>query len=64
MIAIIKSINALKYKFDCCVEEFAVEHPNIAFIAMFAAIPILVMLAVSLCTTVIVLPFAWLFGWL
>ena len=64
MAAIWKSIHNFEDKFDRCAEHFALHHPFWAFLAMFIGIPIFILIAVAVSTTLIALPIAWFFGWL
>ena len=64
MAAIWKSIHNFEDKFDRCAGHFALHHPFWAFLAMFIGIPIFILIAVAVSTTLIALPIAWIFGWL
>lgn len=64
MAAIWKSIHNFEDKFDRCAERFALRHPHIAFLAMFIGMPLLILIAIAVATTLITLPMAWIFGWL
>lgn len=64
MAAIWKSIHNFEDKFDRCAERFALCHPFGALLAMFIGIPIFILIAVAVATTLIILPMAWIFGWL
>lgn len=60
MAAIWKSIHNFEDKFDRCAEHFALHHPFWAFLAMFIGIPIFILIAVAVSTTLIALPIAWI----
>ncbi len=61
---ILKSIRNFEDKFDRSAERFAFHHPYLAFLAMFIGMPILTLMAVVVSATIIILPIAWIFGWL
>ncbi len=64
MTAILKSFHRFEEKFDKQAERFAFHHPFLSFLIMFIGMPIFILLSVSLCTTLIALPMALIFGWL
>lgn len=64
MTAIIKSIHKFEDDFDRKAERFAFHHPYIAFAMMFIGIPLFTLMAVAASTTVLILPVAWILGWL
>lgn len=64
MTAIIKSIHKFEDDFDRKAERFAFHHQYIAFVMMFIGIPLFTLMAVSASTTVLILPIAWILGWL
>lgn len=64
MKAILKSIHRFEDKFDRIAGRFASCHPYLASLVMFIGMPIFILLVVSACTTIIVLPMALIFGWL
>ena len=45
-------------------ERFAFHHRYIAFVMMFIGIPLFTLMAVAASTTVLMLPIAWILGWL
>lgn len=45
-------------------ERFVFHHPYIAFVMMFIGIPLFTLMAVAASTTVLILPIAWILGWL
>ena len=63
MAAIMKSIRCFEDKFDCKAEYFAFSHPYLAALAMFIGVPAFILAVVAACTTLIILPFAVIFGW-
>lgn len=64
MTAIIKSIHKFEDDFDRKAEQFAFHHPYIAFVMMFIGIPLFTLMEVAASTTVLILPIAWILGWL
>lgn len=64
MTTIMKSIHKLESSFDKRAQHFAFHHPFLAYLAIFIGIPIFILLAVTVSTTLIALPIAWIFGWL
>lgn len=64
MTAILQSIHKIEDKFDRCAGRFALRHPCVAFLAMLIGIPLFILIAVAVFTTVIAFPLAWIFGWL
>lgn len=64
MTAILKSIYKVEKHFDKSTERFALHHPYLTLLAMFIGMPIFILLAVTVCTTLAALPFALIFGWL
>ena len=63
MTTIIKSIYKFEDKFERSAECFAFHHPYLAFLAMFIGMPIFILIAVTVSTTLIALPMTWIFGW-
>lgn len=55
--------NIAKDKWDTVMEGFATRHPYVSFLALFIGMPLCILLAVCLCTTVTMLPVAWIMGW-
>ena len=51
-------------KFDKAVEKFMYRHPYVAFLTLFIGMPIFILIAVFVCTTVAILPISWAMGWL
>lgn len=64
MIKILKSFYKTEHRFDVAVERFFFHHPYLGFFTAFIGIPIFILGAVTLSTTVIMLPLSFLFGWL
>ena len=64
MAAIWKSIHSFEDKFDRCAKRLALRHPYLAFLAIFIGIPLFILIAVAVSTTLIAIPIAWIFEWL
>lgn len=64
MTKIIKSFYETKHKYHAAAKRFFFHHPYLGFFAFFIGIPIFMLGAVIISTTVIVLPLSFLFGWL
>lgn len=59
-----KSIQKFEYEFDIKAERYIWRHPILGFLVIFVGMPAFVLLGVCICTIVIAVPMAWLFGWL
>lgn len=64
MTKIIKSLYEAEHKFDAIAERFFFHHPYLGFFTAFIGIPIFILGAVTISTTVIMLPLSLLFGWI
>lgn len=64
MTKIIKSFYKAEHKFDATAERFFFHHPYLGFLTAFIGIPIFILGAVTISTTVIMLPLSLLFGWI
>ncbi|RHP32053.1 hypothetical protein [Lachnotalea sp. AF33-28] len=62
MTAILESLHKFERGFDERVQRFALYHPCLALFAAFAGIPIFLLGAVAVCTALITLPLALIFG--
>lgn len=51
-------------KLDKAAEKFMCRHPRIAFFTLFIGMPILILIAVFVGTTLIMFPISWIMGWL
>ncbi|MDD3338665.1 MAG: hypothetical protein PHS82_07420 [Lachnospiraceae bacterium] len=56
--------NFKQNKFHETVENFMDHHPCVDFLALIIGVPMSVIIAVSVCTTAIMVPIAWLMGWI
>lgn len=64
MSKLLKFIQIVKSNFDASVEHFFFHHPYLGFFIGFIGIPIYIFCAVTISTTVIMLPLSFLFGWI
>lgn len=64
MSAIFKAIHEFDKRIEVRAEHFAFKHPYLAFFAMFIGMPLFILIAVAVSTTLIAIPIAWIFGWL
>ena len=64
MTKIRKSIRKLEARFDKTAEAFVFHHSNLAFLAMFIGIPVIVLVVVCIATTIIAFPITWIMDWL
>lgn len=63
MTKIIKSLYETEHRFDAAAEHFFFHHPCLGFFTAFIGVPIFILAAVTISTTVILLPLSFLFGW-
>lgn len=61
---IVQSIHKLERIFDTKAEWLAFHHPYLAFFTVFVGMPIVVLAAVCVCTTIVILPVSWFAGWI
>lgn len=64
MTKIMNRVHAWEAGFDKKAVRFASHHPYLAYLAVFIGMPLFILGAVFLSTTVIMLPLALIFGWL
>lgn len=64
MTKIKKSFYEAEYKFDAAAERFFFYHPYLGFFTVFIGMPIFILGAVVISTTVIMLPLSFLCGWI
>lgn len=60
----IKHVSRLENRMDDSIEKFVFHHQFLGFCMVFIGIPFVILAAVCVCTAVIVLPMAFLFGWI
>lgn len=64
MFTFIKRISRFENHIDVAIERFIFRHKFWGFIIIFIGIPFVTLAAVCICTTIITLPFAFMFGWM
>ena len=64
MTYMMQSIHNVGHRVDAAVSHFTRMHPYLSFVCRFVGMPLLILLAVCVLTSVIVLPVAWLCGWI
>lgn len=60
----LKSIQTAESNFDASVERFLLNHPYLGLLTACIGVPVFTLAAVTISTTVIMLPVSFLFGWL
>lgn len=60
----INCIHRFKNWFEQMTSYVILYHPFVAYLFMFIGIPFFIIVAISVCTAIITIPIAWLFGWL
>lgn len=61
---ITKSFRKFEREFDIRADKFMWKHPILGFLAVFAGMPVFILICVCISTAAIAFPMAWLFGWL
>ena len=64
MTHMIQTIKTCETTFDQNAEHFLFKHPFLGFMGSVVCVPIFILAAVSISTMVVILPIAWMFGWL
>ncbi len=64
MFTLIKRISRFENHMDASIERFIFRHKFWGFIIIFIGIPFVTLAAVCICTTIIALSFAFIFGWM
>lgn len=59
-----RRMSRLEKWFDTSVEELIEYHQILGFLTIFVGMPLLVLIAVCAGTTIIMLPLAWMLGWI
>ena len=63
MLTFMKRVSRFENHIDTSIERFLFHHKFLGFIFIFIGIPLVTLAAVCICTTAIVLPIAFIFGW-
>lgn len=64
MTYIMKSIYKIEYRIGEAAENFFSRHLFLCYFMAFIGMPVLILITVFICTTILVLPVALLLGWL
>lgn len=64
MMNMVKKIKEKEIVFENQAEKYLFHHPYIGFFLIVAGMPIFILLAVTICTAVIMLPISYFMGWL
>lgn len=64
MFTLIKSVSRFENHIDASIEKFIFHHKFLGFLMIFIGMPFVTLAAVCVCTTIITLPIAFLFGWI
>lgn len=64
MFTLIKRISRFENHMDASIKRFIFRHKFWGFIIIFIGIPFVTLAAVCICTTIITLSFAFIFGWM
>ena len=59
-----RRMSRLEKWFDTSIEELIAHHQILGFLIIFIGMPLLVLIAVCAGTTIVMLPLAWMFGWI
>ncbi len=64
MTAILHMVHCVEYSFEDSIRQFVSVHPYIASMALLIGTPLFIVLAVVVCTMVIMAPIGWMLGWM
>ena len=64
MFTFIKRVSRFENHIDTSLEKFVFHHQFLGFFMIFGGIPLVTLAAVCVCTTILALPIAFLFGWI
>ena len=64
MTYMIQTIKTWEITFDQKAEHFIFKHPFLSFVGIVVGVPIFILAAVGVSTKIVILPIAWMFGWL
>lgn len=64
MTRILNFIHKAEQRFDNAATHFVYHHPFLGYLVAFVGVPLLILVAVFVCTTILALPIAWIFGWI
>lgn len=64
MFTLIKRISRFENHIDTSIEKFIFHHRFLGLLLIFVGMPLVTLVAVCVCTTIIALPIAFMFGWI
>lgn len=64
MFAFIKRASRFQNHIDAAMEKFIFHHKVLGFFIIFIGMPLVTLAAVCICTSILALPIALLFGWI
>lgn len=64
MLTIKKRVSRFENHMDASMEKFMFHHKFLGFVMIFVGMPVVTLIAVCACTTMITLPLAFMFGWI
>lgn len=64
MFTLIKRVSRFENRIDTSLEKFVFHHQFLGFFMIFVGMPLVTLAAVCICTAMIALPIAFLFGWI
>ena len=64
MTRIISAIHHFENRTADAVNRFVCRRPVLAFLCLFIGMPLFILLSVFITSAILVLPLAWIFGWL
>lgn len=64
MFTFIKRVSRFENRIDTSLEKFVFHHQFLGFFMIFVGMPLVTLAAVCVCTTILALLIAFLFGWI
>lgn len=64
MFTFFKRVSRFENRIDTSLEKFVFHHQFLGFFMIFVRMPLVTLAAVCVCTTILALPIAFLFGWI
>lgn len=64
MFMLVKRVSRFENYIDAAMEKFLFQHRLLGIFMIFIGIPLVTLAAVCVCTTMITLPIAFMFGWI
>lgn len=63
MVSLLRRFSHMGSRIDSSLEKFIFHHKILGFLMIFIGMPLITLAAVCICTTLIILPIAFVFGW-